>query len=178
VTTPYCGHLRWTYTTANALSGPRTYNEVQNRFLSMSSGAAETEIALVRATDTPYTVHSSATLQDSPAANAEKIWTFQTGAGFSLGLELSYEELTLSTSTGLSLLNFTWAQTPTSLNPYNSDEAQSSPNLRGRQTNRSNARSIRQLAHPAGVQLCGISHFALTFPSFCLTDWNMRGSFV
>jgi YD repeat-containing protein len=37
---------------------------------------------------------------------------------FNLGLELSYEELTLSTGTVLSQLNFTWAQTPTSLNPY------------------------------------------------------------
>jgi hypothetical protein len=118
VTTPYCGHLRWTYTTSNTLSGSRTYNEVQNRYLSMSSGAAETEIQLVRANDSAYTVHSSATLEDSPA-NAEKIWTFQTGTTqFNLGLQLTYEELTLSAGTALSLLNFTWAQTPTSLNPY------------------------------------------------------------
>ena len=118
VTTPYCGHLRWTYTTANTLSGSRTYNEVANRFLSMQSGMAETEIQLVRATDTAYTVHSSATLEDSPS-NAEKYWTFQTTTTSPyLGLELTYEELTLSTGTALSLLNFTWAQTPTSLNPY------------------------------------------------------------
>ncbi len=118
VTTPYCGHIRWTYTTANTLSGSRTYNEVQNRYLSMSSGAAETEISLARANDTANTVHSSATLNDSPS-NAEKIWTFQTSTSSPyLGLELSYEELTLSPNTALSLLNFTWAQTPTSLNPY------------------------------------------------------------
>jgi RHS repeat-associated protein len=116
VTTPYCGHLRWTYA-PYTLSGSRTYYEVQNRYLSMSSGAAETMIQLVRGNDSAYTVHSSATLEDS-VSNAEKYWTFETTAGFNLGLQLSYEELTLSTGTGLSLLNFTWAQTPTSLNPY------------------------------------------------------------
>jgi RHS repeat-associated protein len=118
VTTPYCGHLRWTYTTANTLSGSRTYNEVQNRYLSMYSSAAETEITLVRANDTAYTVHSTATLQDS-SANAEKIWTFQTNsAQFNLGLQLTYEEATLSPLTPLSLLTYTWQQTPTTLNSY------------------------------------------------------------
>ncbi len=117
VTTPYCAHLRWTYTTANTLSGSRTYNEIQNRFLSMSAGAAETEIQLIRGNDSAYTVHSSATLDDPPA-NAEKYWSFQTSATFNLGLQLTYEERTSSTHTPLSHLDFTWAQTPTSLNPY------------------------------------------------------------
>ena len=117
VTTPYCGHQRWTYT-PYTLSGSRTYREVQYRYLSMASGAAETTIQLKRANDTAYTVHSSAELDDTPA-NAEKYWTFQTSTTqFNLGLQLSYEELTLSTGTALSLLDFTWAQTPTSLNPY------------------------------------------------------------
>ena len=116
VTTPYCGHLRWTYA-AYTLANTLTYREVQNRYLSMSSGAAETAITLVRGNDSTYNVHSSATLEDT-TANAEKIWTFQTSAGFNFGLQLSYKELTLSTNTALSLLNFTWAQTPTSLNPY------------------------------------------------------------
>ncbi len=120
VTTPYCGHLRWTYTTttANTLYGSRIYNEVQNRFLSMASGATETEVSLVRGNDSSYTVHSAATLQDSPS-NAEKIWTFQVSTSSPyLGLETSYEEATFPSGTGLSLLNFTWAQTPTSSNPY------------------------------------------------------------
>jgi hypothetical protein len=90
VTTPYCGYLRWTYTTANTLSGSRTYNEVQNRYLSMMSGAAETAIQLLRGNDTTYSVHSSATLDDSPA-NAEKYWTFQTDTTqFNGGLQLTY----------------------------------------------------------------------------------------
>ncbi len=89
----------------------------------MASGATETEIQLIRATDTSYTVHSLATLQDwASSSNAEKVWTFQTTTGrFDLGLQLSYEEFTLSPNppyTALSLLNFTWVQTPTSLNPY------------------------------------------------------------
>ena len=83
----------------------------------MSAGAAETEIQLIRGNDSSYTVHSSATLDDSPA-NAEKFWSFQTSATFNLGLQLTYEERTLSTHTPLSHLDFTWAQTPTSLNPY------------------------------------------------------------
>lgn len=117
VTTPYCGHLRWTYTTANTLSGSRTYNEVQNRYLSMSSGAAETEISLVRASDTAYTVHSSATLEDL-SANANKVWTFQTSTSSPyLGLETSYEEQPPS-GYGFMVENFTWARTPTSLNRY------------------------------------------------------------
>lgn len=125
VTTPYCGHLRWTYTPANTLSGSRTYNEVQNRFLSVSSGAAETEIQLIRGTDTSYTLHSSALLKDSPA-NAEKYWTFKPDTTqFNGGLQLSYQECQLpgtdcnaGQANVLSHLDFTWAQTPTTLNPY------------------------------------------------------------
>jgi len=116
VTTPYCGHLRWSYTQYTLLG--RTFDEVQSRYLSMSSGAAETTILLSRGNDSGYTVHSSATLDDSPA-NAEKYWSFQTTTSqFNLGLQLTYEERTLSTHTPLSHLDFTWAQTPTSLNPY------------------------------------------------------------
>lgn len=65
VTTPYCGHRRWTYT-PYSLSGVE-YEEVQNRYLSMSSGATETLITLVRGNDSAYTVHSAATLEDSPS---------------------------------------------------------------------------------------------------------------
>jgi RHS repeat-associated protein len=117
ITTPYCGHLRWTYTTGSPLSGT-TYNEIQNRYLSMTSGAAESEIELIRGNDASYQIHSSATLDDSPAS-AEKYWAFETEPGlFNSALELSYEERTLSTHTPLSHLDLTWAQTPTSLNPY------------------------------------------------------------
>jgi YD repeat-containing protein len=118
VTTPYCGHLRWTYTTANPLSGSRTYNEVAKRYLSMSATAAESEIDLNRVSDTLYSVHSSATLDDS-LANAEKFWSFQTDTTqFMGGLQLTYEERTLSPLTPLSHQDFTWARTPTSQNPY------------------------------------------------------------
>jgi RHS repeat-associated protein len=122
VTTPYCGHLRWTYTSTNELLGMRYYNEVQNRFLSMSSGAAETEIQLVRAPnngDSGNTVHSSATLDDaSSTANSEKYWTFETAAAFNLGLQLTYEERTLPSHTALLHEDFIWSQTPTTGNPY------------------------------------------------------------
>ena len=117
LTAPYCAHIRWTYTDAYSLSGT-TYNEVQDRYLSTASGASETLIQLVRTDDSGYQVHSSATLDDSPA-NAEKYWTFQTDtAQFNSALRLNYEERTLSTHTPLVHLDFTWAQTPTTLNPY------------------------------------------------------------
>jgi hypothetical protein len=45
VTTPYCGHLRWTYA-QYTLATTLTYREVQYRYLSMSSGATETSIQL------------------------------------------------------------------------------------------------------------------------------------
>ena len=76
VTTPYGGHLRWTFT-PYTLSNSRTWREVQYRYLSQSSGAAETTVQLSRVNDTSYTVHSSATLDDL-SANAEKFWSFQT----------------------------------------------------------------------------------------------------
>ncbi|HMD50302.1 MAG TPA: hypothetical protein VKG79_14430, partial [Bryobacteraceae bacterium] len=117
VTVPYGGHLRWTYA-PSTLANTLTYREVQNRYLSMSAGAAETLITLIRGNDSTYNVHQSATLDDSPA-NSEKYWTFQTDTTqFNGGLQLSYEERTLATHTPLSHLDFTWAQTPTTLNPY------------------------------------------------------------
>ena len=85
----------------------------------MSSGAAETEIDLNRSPDTSNTVHSSATLDDYPPSspsNSEKYWSFQTTPPY-LGLQLAYEERTLSTHTALSRLEFTWAQNST-LNSY------------------------------------------------------------
>ncbi|HTR35829.1 MAG TPA: RHS repeat-associated core domain-containing protein [Bryobacteraceae bacterium] len=114
--TPYGGHLRWSYT-SYTLSGV-TQREVQNRYVSLSSGATETAIQLIRANDSSYQVHSSATLDDLPA-NAEKYWTFQTDVNqFNAGLQLSYEERQLPSHTALSHRDFTWAQTATTLNPY------------------------------------------------------------
>ena len=94
----------------------------------MASLAAETEIDLTRpGTDSSNSVHSSALLKDSPA-KAEKYWTFQTDTTQpNGGLQLSYWECQWPGSgadcyqagaTVLSHLDFTWAQTPTTLNPY------------------------------------------------------------
>jgi len=117
VTTPYGGHLRWAYA-PYTLSGSRTFREVQYRYLSQSSGAAETTVQLSRANDTSYAVHSSATLDDL-SANAEKFWSFQTDTTqFNAGLQLTYEERQLPNHTALYHQDFVWSQTPTSLNPY------------------------------------------------------------
>ncbi len=117
VTTPYCGHLRYSYH-SHALSGSRSFYEIQYRYLSMYSGATETSIQLSRGNDTSYTVQQSGTLDDS-TANARKIWNFQTNTSqFNLGLVTQYSEKTLSPLTTLSQLTYAWSQTPNSLNPY------------------------------------------------------------
>jgi hypothetical protein len=116
VTTPYCGHIRWAYN-SHSVSGTRSFYQVQFRYLSMSSGAAETTMQISRGNDTAYTVQQSGTLDDL-TANARKIWNFQTSAGFNLGLMTQYSERTLPSATILSQLNFSWSQTPTTMNPY------------------------------------------------------------
>jgi hypothetical protein len=83
----------------------------------MSSGMAETTMQISRGNDTAYTVQQSGTLDDL-TANARKIWNFQTSAGFNLGLMTQYSERTLPSATILSQLNFSWSQTPTTMNPY------------------------------------------------------------
>jgi len=121
MTTPYGGHLRWQYA-ALALSGSRTFRQVQNRYLLMcaspmapycsANGGAEMQYNIYR------NVNYSATLTDE-TANAEKIWYFQTNtAQFNIGLQLTYQELSLPSSYLISQQDFSWAQTPTSLNPY------------------------------------------------------------
>ncbi|MGA2882186.1 MAG: hypothetical protein ABSG13_24810 [Bryobacteraceae bacterium] len=50
VTTPYCGHLRWAYN-SHSVSGTRSFYQVQYRYLSMSSGAAETTMQISRGND-------------------------------------------------------------------------------------------------------------------------------
>jgi RHS repeat-associated protein len=116
-TTPYGGHLRWTYT-PYTLANTLTYREVQYRYLSQASGASETSVQLIRGNDSSYNVHPSATLDDL-AANAEKYWSFQTdNTQFNLGLQLTYEERQLPSHIALQHLDFTWAQTPTSSEAY------------------------------------------------------------
>ena len=130
VTTPYCGHLRWAYN-SHSVSGTRSFYQVQYRYLSMSSGAAETTMQITRGNDNSYPVQQSGTLDDS-TANAQKIWNFHTNTTFDLGLETQYSERVLSSGTILSQLNFTWAQTPTIVEPLyrnHDDQARSRPDL-------------------------------------------------
>jgi RHS repeat-associated protein len=116
VTTPYGGHIRWAYN-SHSVSGTRSFYQVQYRYLSMQSGMAETTMQISRGNDNPYPVQQSGTLDDL-TANARKIWNFQTNTTFDLGLQTQYSERILSSGTILSQLNYTWAQTPTTLNPY------------------------------------------------------------
>ena len=129
MTTPYGGHLRWTYA-SETLSGSRTYREVYNRYLLMcassmaaycsANGGTETQHILYRESDSNNTVHSLANLLDV-TSNAEKVWWFQTATTSPfIGLQTAYQEVVYPTSWTYPLFrqDFTWTQTPTSLNPY------------------------------------------------------------
>jgi len=118
VTTPYGGHLRWTYQ-ANTYVGSRAFREVQYRYLSQSSGAAETAVSLNHDPgDTNRNVHYYTYLVDVPS-NAGKMWYFQTDTSqFNAGLAFLYQETTYDIGASLVRQDFTWAQTPTSANPY------------------------------------------------------------
>ena len=128
MTTPYGGHLRWAYT-QYTLSGSRTFREVQNRYLLMcassmaaycsANGGTETEHVLVRyGGDGSNSVHYWAWLVDI-AAPAAKVWYFQTDTTqFNGGLQTIYQQRTYPANSTFFEQDFTWNQTPTSVNPY------------------------------------------------------------
>ena len=128
MTTPYLGHLRWAYT-QYTLSGSRTFREVQNRYLLMCSssmaaycsanGGVETQHVLVRyGGDGSNNVHYWAWLVDI-AAPAAKVWYFQTDTTqFNGGLQTIYQQRTYPANSTFFEQDFTWNQTPTSVNPY------------------------------------------------------------
>jgi len=128
MTTPYGGHLHWTYT-QYTLSGARTFREVQNRYLLMcassmaaycsANGGTETQYQIVRdSNDSGRSVHYWAWLIDN-AAPAAKVWYFQTDTTqFNKGLQTIYQERTYPANLTIFEQDFTWAQTPTSLNAY------------------------------------------------------------
>src|SRR6266851_5453826 len=73
VTTPYGGHLKWSYA-AYTLAGSRAFREVQNRYLSQSTGAAETSVTIYREGGDPSrNVHLYAYLADA-TSSAVKTW--------------------------------------------------------------------------------------------------------
>ena len=129
MTTPYGGHLRWAYA-VYTLSGSRTFREVQNRYLLMcassmaaycsANGGTETQIQLTRDVngDTNRNVHYFADLIDL-TANAQKVWYFQIDTTqFYGGLATIYQERTYPANVTFYEQDFTWNQTPTSVNPY------------------------------------------------------------
>src|SRR5581483_6222819 len=91
---------------------------IQYRYVSMYSGATETSVQLTRANDSANTVHLSATLVDT-VADSQKVWNFQTDTTkFWVGLITQYSERQYGSGAIRVQMNYSWSQTPTSLNPY------------------------------------------------------------
>ncbi len=120
VTSPLGGKIRWAYTPFT-FSGSRTLREVQDRYLTMTSGGTESSAYTLsrNASDSNLTVHSSLVLDD-PSGIGERAWTFSTsGAAWELGLLTQYEERpSASQSTHpLKRQAYTWVE-DSALNPY------------------------------------------------------------
>jgi hypothetical protein len=112
---PYGGSLRWAYNNFS-LSG-KTIREVQYRYLSKASGAAETQYSLSRnASDSNLGWHSGATLADP--AGALRNWTFTTAPNiWNDGLLASFSQQAGVGQAILRKQDFTWTQDPMG-NPY------------------------------------------------------------
>ncbi len=122
VTFPYGGKIRWAYRPFTYV-GSRTLREVQNRYITMTSGGTESAAyALTRndAADASLTVHSGVTLDD-PSGIGEKAWTFSTSTStpWQLGLTTRYEDRpsAAQASQPLKRQDFTWVQDSAG-NPY------------------------------------------------------------
>ena len=128
MTTPYGGYLRWSYA-AYTLSGSRTFREVQNRYLLMCASSMSAYCSTNGGTEQQYyqyrdpgdnnrTVHLLAEWTDV-TSSATKVWIFQTSSGFNIGLQTHYDERSSAAwNNPYFYQDYTWAQTPTSVNPY------------------------------------------------------------
>jgi RHS repeat-associated protein len=113
---PYGGSLRWAY--RNFLfAGGKTIREVQYRYLSKASGAAETQYTLSRdPNDSNLGWHSGATLADP--TGALRNWTFTTSPSTWLdGMLSAFSQQAASGQPVLRRQDFTWTQGPVG-NPY------------------------------------------------------------
>lgn len=120
ITSPLGGKIRWAYRPFT-FNGSRTLREVQNRYLTMTSGGTESAAyAFTRnAGDSSLSLHSGLTLDD-PSGVGESAWTFSTtGAAWQLGLATQLEERpsAAQASNPLKRQAFTWVQDSAG-NPY------------------------------------------------------------
>jgi hypothetical protein len=114
VSFPYGGKIRWAHT-GFTYAGGRTLREVQNRYLTMTSGGTESAAYAFTRPDSQnqYSLHSGLTLDD-PSGTGEKAWTFSpvSGSTWEAGLVTQFEERPSAAhaSQPLKRKNFTWVQ--------------------------------------------------------------------
>jgi RHS repeat-associated protein len=184
MTTPYQGHLRWTYT-AYTLSGSRAFREVQYRYLLMcassmsaycsANGGTETQHWISRDTngDLNRTVHSVAELLDM-TTNADKYWTFDTASDFSIGLQLHYAERLYPNAFNFNQ-DFAWSQTPTSLNPYISSTLTTLDSGQSYQAQKKTTQTLDQYGNLTQMQVYDFGNLstpARYYFNYYLTDSN------
>ena len=192
MTTPYGGHLRWTYA-SETLSGSRTFREVYNRYLLMcassmaaycsANGGTETQHTLYRQGDTNNTVHSLANLLDV-SSNAEKVWWFQTATTSPfIGLQTAYQEVPYPTSWAYPLFrqDFTWSQTPTSLNPYISTTLTTLDQNQSYQAQKQTTQTLDQYGNRTQMQVYNFGNLttpARTYQNGYLTGTNYTSRYI
>ena len=105
VITPLGGVIEWDYRPYTYSGTGRTYREVQNRYLTASSGA--TRRTWYVQPDNGANQHASTALTDV-GAGSRKVWSFRSDAPY-VGLAASYEERDAG-GTALLRKDYTWAQ--------------------------------------------------------------------
>jgi len=181
VTTPYGGHLRWSYQ-ANTLAGSRAFREVQSRYLLQSSGGSETGVSIYRDSgDTNRSVHLYANFFDW-SGGSNKVWWFQTDTlQFNAALQTAYEERNYPSGTALFHQDFTWAQTPTSANLYISSTLTTLDPGQSYQAQKKTTQTLDQYGNLTTMQLYNFGNLstpARTYANTYLTDPNYTSRYI
>ncbi len=181
VTTPYGGHLRWAYQ-ASTLAGSRAFREVQSRYLLQSSGGSETGVSIYRDSgDTNRSVHLYANFFDW-SGGSNKVWWFQTDTSqFNAALQTAYEERNYPVGTALFHQDFTWAQTPTSVNPYISSTLTTLDPGQSYQVQKKTTQTLDQYGNLTGMQLYNFGNLstpARSYTNTYLTDTNYTSRYI
>jgi RHS repeat-associated protein len=181
VTTPYGEHLRWSYQ-ANTLAGSRAFREVQSRFLLQSSSGSETGVSIYRdSADTNRSVHLYANFFDW-SGGSNKVWWFQTDTSqFNAALQTAYEERNYPSGVALFHQDFTWAQTPTSSNPYISSTLTTLDPGQSYQAQKKTTQTLDQYGNLTQMQLYDFGNLstpARSYTNTYLTDPNYTSRYI
>ncbi len=181
VTTPYGGHLRWSYV-SNTLAGSRAFREVQTRYLSQSNGAAETAINFYRDPgDTSRNVHLYGYLVDVPS-NAAKAWFFQTDTSqFNAGMVIAYDERNYPNISYPFRQDFGWSATPVSGNPYINTTITTLDYTLPSQVKKQTSQTLDQHGNLTDMLVYDFGNFstpARTYHNTYLTDSNYTSRYI